>query len=163
MISSKGSSSLLSSSSDEKWFHSHRGDTSDLNFVDTIWREKEERDQIGNLVILFLEVLIDIEKSCLLFLFKAAREALDPRVVLNSVVRAQALEQQLSSLVSRGYTNGLSLHNERKHAVRFLELVASKPKEVQKLGAESELGSAVLLARSVIDLFTPKLRRSRMI
>ena len=126
-------------------------------------REKEERDQIGNLVTPFLKALIDVEKSCLLFLSKAAREALNLQVALNSVVRAQALEQQPSSLVSQEYANVLWLHHERKHAVQFLkELVVSKPKEIQKLGTESKLKNAVLLARLVIDLFTQKLQHSRI-
>lgn len=111
----------------------------------------------------FLKALIDVEKSCLLFLSKAAREALNLQVALNSVVRAQALEQQPSSLVSQEYANVLWLHHERKHAVQFLkELVVSKPKEIQKLGTESKLKNAVLLARLVIDLFTQKLQHSRI-
>ena len=120
-------------------------------------REKEEREQIGNLVTPFLKALIDIEKSCLLFLSKAAREAFNLQVALNSVVRAQALEDQPSSLVSQEYANVLWLHSERKHAVQFLkELVVSKPKEIQKLGTESKLKNAVLLARLVIDSFAQK-------
>ena len=118
-------------------------------------REKEEREQIGNLVTPFVKALIDVEKSCLLALSKAARESLNLQVALNSVVRAQALEQQPSSLVSQEYANVLWLHNERKPAVQFLkDLVVSKPKEIQKLSVESKLKNAVLLARLVMDLFS---------
>lgn len=103
----------------------------------------------------FVKALIDVEKSCLLSLSKAARESLNLQVALNSVVRAQALEQQPSSLVSQEYANVLWLHNERKLAVQFLkELVVSKPKETQKLSAEFKLKNAVLLARLVMDFCT---------
>ena len=120
-------------------------------------REKEEREQIGNLVTPFVKALIDVEKLCLLSLSKAARESLNLQVALNSVVRAQALEQQPSSLVSQEYANVLWLHNERKPAVQFLkDLVVSKPKEIQKLSVESKLKNAVLLARLVMDLFSQR-------
>jgi len=118
-------------------------------------REKEEREQIGNLVTPFVKALIDVEKSCLLSLSKAARESLNLQVALNSVVRAQTLEQPPSSLVSQEYANVLWLHDERKLAVQFLkDLVVLKPKEIQKLSAESKLKNAVLLARLVIDFST---------
>lgn len=118
-------------------------------------REKEEREQIGNLVTPFIRALIDVEKSCLLSLSKAARESLNLQVALNSVVRAQTLEKQPSSLVSQEYANVLWLHNERKLAVQFLkELVVLKPKEIQKLSGEFRLKNAVLLARLVTVFFT---------
>lgn len=118
-------------------------------------REKEEREQIGHLVTPFIRGLIDVEKSCLLSLSKAARESLNLQVALNSVVRAQTLEKQPSSLVSQEYANVLWLHNERKLAVQFLkELVVLKPKEIQKLSAEFKLKNAVLLARLVTGFFS---------
>ena len=101
----------------------------------------------------FVKALIDVEKLCLLSLSKAARESLNLQVALNSVVRAQTLEQPPGSLVSQEYANVLWLHNERKLAVQFLkDLVVLKPKEIQKLSVESKLKNAVLLARLVIDL-----------
>ena len=113
-------------------------------------REKEEREQIGDLVSPFVKALVGVEKSCLVSMAKAARESLNLQVALNSVVRAQALEQQPSSLVSQEYADVLWLHNEQKLAVQFLkDLVVSKPKEIQKLNAESKLKNAVLLARLV--------------
>jgi ataxia telangiectasia mutated family protein len=107
------------------------------------------------LVTPFVKALVDVEKSCLLSLSRAARESLNLQVALNSVVRAQTLEKQPSSLVSQEYANVLWLHNERKLAVQFLkDLVVSKPKEIQKLSAEFKLKNAVLLARLVIIFFT---------
>lgn len=103
----------------------------------------------------FVKALIDVEKSCLLSMSKSARESLNLQVALNSVVRAQVLEQQPSSLVSQEYANVLWLHNERKLAVQFLkDMVVSQPKEIQKLSVESKLKNAVLLARLVIDPLT---------
>jgi len=118
-------------------------------------REKEEREQIGNMVTPFVKGLIDVEKSCLLSISRAARESLNLQVALNSVVRAQALEKQPSSVVSQEYADVLWLHNERKLAVQFLkDLVVSKPKEIQKLSVESKLKNALLLARLVMNPFT---------
>ena len=113
-------------------------------------REKEEREQIGNLVTPFVKALIDVEKSCLLSMCKAARESLNLQVALNSIVRAQTLEQQPSSQVSQEYANVLWLHKEQKLAVQFLkDLVVSKPKEIQKLTPDTKLKNALLLARLV--------------
>ena len=98
----------------------------------------------------FFKALVDIEKSCLLSMSRAARESLNLQVALNSVVRAQTLEQQPSSIVSQEYANVLWLHNEQKLAVQFLkDLVVSKPKEIQKLNPESKFKNALLLARLV--------------
>lgn len=103
----------------------------------------------------FVKGLIDVEKSCLLSISRAARESLNLQVALNSVVRAQALEKQPSSVVSQEYADVLWLHNERKLAVQFLkDLVVSKPKEIQKLSVESKLKNALLLARLVMNPFT---------
>ena len=113
-------------------------------------REKEERVQIGDLVTPFFKALVDVEKSCLLSMSRAARESLNLQVALNAIVRAQTLEQQPSSIVSQEYASVLWLHNERKLAVQFLkDLVVSKPKEIQKLSPESKLKNALLLARLV--------------
>lgn len=102
----------------------------------------------------FVKTLIDVEKSCLLSMSKAARESLNLQVALNSIVRAQVLEREPSSLVSQEYANVLWLHNEQKLAVQFLkDLVILKPKEIQKLDVESKLKNAVLLARLVISPF----------
>jgi serine-protein kinase ATM len=126
-------------------------------------REKEEREQIGNLVTPFVKALIDVEKSCLLSMSTAARESLNLQVALNSIVRAQALEQQPSSQVSQEYANVLWLHNEQKLAVQFLkDLVVSKPKEIQKLAPEHKLKNALLLARLVWFLLLDHLQHSRM-
>ena len=75
---------------------------------------------------------------------------MSPLVALNPVVRAQALEQKPSSLVSQEYANVLWLHNERKLAVPSLkDLVVSKPQEIQKLDVEAKLKNVLLLARLV--------------
>lgn len=117
-------------------------------------REKEEREQIGNLVSPFVQNLVEVEKSCLLSLSEAAREAHNLQVALNSVVRAQKLEKQASSTVSQEFASVLWMHKEEKLAVQFLkELVLSSAEEIAKLGLDQKQKNAVLLARLVRSEF----------
>jgi serine-protein kinase ATM len=113
-------------------------------------REKEEREQIGNLVSPFVQNLVEFEKKCLLSLSEAARGARDLQVALNSIVRAQKLEVHASSMVSQEFANVLWLHKEQKLAVQFLkDLVVSSKSGIDALGLKEKLNNAVLLARLV--------------
>lgn len=66
-------------------------------------REKEEREQLGNLVSRFVQHLVEFEKKCLLSLSEAARGTRDLQVALNSIIRAQKLELKPSSMVSQEF------------------------------------------------------------
>ncbi|KAJ7504364.1 hypothetical protein B0H11DRAFT_513652 [Mycena galericulata] len=85
-------------------------------------RRKEERQQIGTLISTFSQCLLDIEKHCLIRLSRAARDAQQIQIALNSVVRAQRLERQSPSFeVSEEFASVLRLHKEEKVAVQFLK------------------------------------------
>ncbi|KAJ6610217.1 hypothetical protein B0H10DRAFT_2438144 [Mycena sp. CBHHK59/15] len=84
-------------------------------------RRKEERQQIGTLVSPFAQCLLDVEKQCLIRLSKAARDAQQIQIALNSVIRAQSLEQSPSFGVSEEFASVLRLHKEEKLAVQFLK------------------------------------------
>ncbi|KAJ7623215.1 hypothetical protein FB45DRAFT_924928 [Roridomyces roridus] len=84
-------------------------------------RRKEERQQIGTLVSPWSQCLLDVEKQCLVRLSRAAREAQQNQIALNSVFRAQRLEQSPSLGVSEEYAHVLRVHKEEKVAVQFLK------------------------------------------
>lgn len=113
-------------------------------------KEREEREQIGDLVSPFVQSLIEVEKKCLLSLSEAARGAHNLQIALNSIVRAQKLEVQAGSTVSQEFASVLWLHKEEKLAVQFLkDLVLSSHSDIKTLGLEEKLKNAVMLARLV--------------
>ncbi|KAI6164632.1 hypothetical protein EDD17DRAFT_1561632 [Pisolithus thermaeus] len=79
-------------------------------------RQREEREQIGELVSPFTRTLIDVEKRCLVRLSVAARKSNQFQVALNSVVKAQQLEKTPSYEISQEFANVLWLQNEQKLA-----------------------------------------------
>lgn len=81
-------------------------------------RQKEERQQIGNMISDFAKGLLDIEKQCLLRISSVAREAHQNQIALNAIVRAQRLEPSFET--SEEFSNVLWLHNEEKRAVQLL-------------------------------------------
>ena len=83
-------------------------------------RQKEQRDQIGDLTTPFCDSLLDMEKSCLLCLSERARDVNQPQIALNSVVRAQNLERSPSSRVSQEFANVLWHMKEPKLAIKSL-------------------------------------------
>ena len=113
-------------------------------------REKEEREQLGNLISPFAQRLVEFEKKSLILLSEAARGAHDLQVALNSIVRAQKLEVHATSIVSQEFANVLWLHKEQKLAVQFLkDLTMSSKLDIDGLALEEKLKNAVLLARLV--------------
>jgi ataxia telangiectasia mutated family protein len=112
-------------------------------------RQKEEREQIGNLVSPFARALTDIEKSCLLRLSEAARAADQIQIALNSIVRAQRLERTQSFNVSQEFACVLWLQREQKLAVQYLkEIVTHQTISEDQV---SPTKKALLLARLVIS------------
>jgi ataxia telangiectasia mutated family protein len=110
-------------------------------------RQKEERDQIGNLLSPFARGLIDVEKQCLLRLSEAARDAHQHQIALNSIVRAQRLERTTSFEVSQEFASVLWLQGEERLAVQFLKELLNKA-EVG-MPTQDKTRSALLLARLV--------------
>ncbi|KAJ6493513.1 hypothetical protein C8R47DRAFT_1118464 [Mycena vitilis] len=84
-------------------------------------RRKEERQQIGTLMSPFATCLLNVEKQCLINLSKAAREAQQFQIALNSVTHAQRLEQLPTFEVSVEFASVLRLHHEEALAIQFLK------------------------------------------
>jgi ataxia telangiectasia mutated family protein len=113
-------------------------------------RQKEEREQIGNLLTPFSRALIDIEKKCLVRLSEAARAANEIQIALNSVIRAQSLDVNPSLEVSQEFANVLWLQNEEKLAVQYLkQLVRCHDADMTCDDESSTSKKALLLARLV--------------
>jgi ataxia telangiectasia mutated family protein len=83
-------------------------------------RQKERQHEIGNIVAPFVEGLLELEKKCLLSLSKAAREADQTQIALNSIVRAQRVGATSSAEISEEYANVLWSMKEPKLAVVYL-------------------------------------------
>ncbi|KAF7308746.1 Serine/threonine-protein kinase Tel1 [Mycena kentingensis (nom. inval.)] len=86
-------------------------------------RRREERQQIGNMVTPLGKTLVEVEKACLLRLSEGARQAQQTQIALNSVVRAQSLEQTSSLEVSIEFANVLRLQKEEKLAANSLKIL----------------------------------------
>lgn len=89
-------------------------------------RHQEERQQIGTLTTPFGHTLLQTEKRSLLSLSNAARDANEVQIALNSVIRAQRLEQTPSFATSQEFANVLWLQKEEKLAVQFLQSIAER-------------------------------------
>ena len=109
---------------------------------------REQRQQIGSLMTPFALCLAEIEKTCLLRLSEAAREAGQPQIALNSIIRAQGMDANPSFTVSQEFANVLWLQKEEKLAVQYLQnlLFASDPNGSQDI---TDCRRALLLARLV--------------
>jgi serine-protein kinase ATM len=117
-------------------------------------RQKEERNQIGDLITPFTQRLVDVEKYCLVQLSEAARDAHQIQIALNSIVRAQRLEKTASFEVSQEFASVLWLQKEEKLAVQFMkELVGRDDKNVPATDRIDNTRKAMLLARLVIFIF----------
>ncbi|RDB20837.1 Serine/threonine-protein kinase TEL1 [Hypsizygus marmoreus] len=110
-------------------------------------RQKEERQQIGDLVTPFAQGLKDIEKRCLIRLSEAARAANQVQIALNSVVRAQRLETIPSLSVFEEFASVLWSQKEEKVAVEFLDRLRLDDWQVHIGDTVSDTQKALLLAR----------------
>jgi serine-protein kinase ATM len=120
-------------------------------------RQKEQRQQIGDMISPLASTLIDIEKQCLIRISEAARESQNLQVALNSVVRAQKLEQSPSAAVSQEFASVLWLQKEHKFAVQFMkDLIERHYRDVKK-DTTGITRKALLLSRLVCP--TPMLQR----
>ena len=110
-------------------------------------RQKEERDQIGNIVSPFAQSMRHIETRCLLRLSEAARAAGQVQIALNAVVRSERLEAPATFDVSQEFASVLWLQREQKLAVQYLkELLHSDRGIVPRIDATKK---ALLLAQLV--------------
>ncbi|KAI0091661.1 hypothetical protein BDY19DRAFT_638931 [Irpex rosettiformis] len=90
-------------------------------------REREQRIQIGDMATPLTERLKAYETSYLLKLSRAAREAGNPQIAINSVVRAQKLNGKEHFQVACEFANVLWLTKEPKMATEFLKGLLSRP------------------------------------
>ena len=123
-------------------------------------RQKEQRDQIGDLTSPFCDALLNLEKTCLLSLSEKARDVNQPQIALNSITRAQNLERISTSEVSQEFANVLWLMKEPKIAIKSLgALSSSLSLDKAKHDTEASLQYATLLARlvrlNIIALLSP--------
>lgn len=115
-------------------------------------RQREEREQIGNMIAPFSMGLISIEKRCLVRLSQAARDYNYLQVALNSIVRAQKLEQAASFDVSQEFASVLWSQKEQKLAVQFLKDLITGGQLLTASQSDSPEEKALLLARLVRSL-----------
>jgi ataxia telangiectasia mutated family protein len=92
---------------------------------------------------------MDIEKGCLLRLSEAARNENQIQIALNSVIRAQRLEQSSSFAVLQEFSNVLWRQKEEQVAVQFLERLVSQGSNSSTNPTIGPAQKAVLLARLV--------------
>ncbi|KAG6810767.1 hypothetical protein H0H92_010424 [Tricholoma furcatifolium] len=83
-------------------------------------RQKEERQRIGELVTPFHQQLVDIEAQCLVRLSKAAREANEAQVALNSIFRAFKLEKPPCFDVFEEFASVLWSQKEEQTAIEYI-------------------------------------------
>jgi serine-protein kinase ATM len=112
-------------------------------------RQREQREQIGNLLAPFAEGLIEVEKQCLVRLSAAARESNQVQIALNSIVRAQGLEKDPTFEVSQEFASVLWLQREQKLAVQFLKDLVGHDGQPTRSELAADANRAALLARLV--------------
>lgn len=113
-------------------------------------RQKEEREQIGELLSPTGRWLVDLERSCLLRLSRAARDAHRTQAALNAVTQAQVLGKHTVPEVEQEFSNVLWLMKEPRLAASLLQdtLSGMKERTAEDTG-EEKAAHASLLARLV--------------
>ncbi|KAL5492086.1 TEL1 [Sanghuangporus weigelae] len=84
-------------------------------------RQKEQKEQIGDLQSDLTRALFQAERHCLLQLSEAARYANQTQVALNSIMNALHLDEAPGFEVQQEFANVLWLQHERKYAVDCLK------------------------------------------
>ncbi|KAL1747593.1 hypothetical protein HDZ31DRAFT_31492 [Schizophyllum fasciatum] len=108
-------------------------------------RQKEERDQIGDLVSPWKQMLVSTERRCLVRLSEAARKTQETQLALNSITRAQRLGRAESLDIEQEYANVLWVHQEKRLAIELLRRIL---RDGNPLTAQTdEIEKAVLRAR----------------
>lgn len=112
--------------------------------------EREQREQIGTMQSDLSMSLLKLEKKCLIQLSKAAREANQAQVALNSIIRALRLQGGLDTSVTQEYANVLWLKKEQKYAVEFLKReVLTRLKVPSNTSPFDKIQNALMLAKLV--------------
>ncbi|EMD39153.1 hypothetical protein CERSUDRAFT_93196 [Gelatoporia subvermispora B] len=110
-------------------------------------RQKEQREQIGDLLSEFSRNIVSFETRTLLELAHSARRAYHPQIALNAVTRAQHLHLHPPSEVENEFADVLWVMKEPKLAVQILATLVRRSNELPATDDSSGLRSALLLAR----------------
>lgn len=119
-------------------------------------RQKEERQQIGNMATPLAKGLKELERRCLIRLSQAARDANHAQIALNSVMRAQKLDAQLSVDTAEEFANVLWEQKEQKAAIQYLQNIIRPLDHDQDRDAHKTTHHALLRARLVRLFFRPE-------
>ncbi|EJD07243.1 uncharacterized protein FOMMEDRAFT_100399 [Fomitiporia mediterranea MF3/22] len=84
-------------------------------------RMKDQKEQIGTMQSDLTRALLRLERSCLMRLSEAAREANQPQLALNSILSALQLDGDPGCEVRQEFANVLWLQREQKFAVDCLK------------------------------------------
>lgn len=114
-------------------------------------RRKEQREQLGELVMPFTQSLLDIEKKCLLRLSESAREAQHLQVALNSVLSAQRLEKTQTDASSQEFASVLWLQKEQKLAVELLKQIIRSYDPAEGQTSEEQLAFRATLHSRLVS------------
>ncbi|KAI5895314.1 uncharacterized protein SCHCODRAFT_02228065 [Schizophyllum commune H4-8] len=108
-------------------------------------RQKEEREQIGDMLSPWMQMLVATERHCLVHLSTAARQAREVQVALNAITRAQRLGHAATLEIEQEYANVLWVLQEKRLAIESLRrlLEPGNPLSAQT----NEIDMAVLKAR----------------
>lgn len=112
-------------------------------------RQREERQQIGNMTTPFANSLKELEKRCLIRLSQAARGANQVQIALNSIMRAHKLYPRSSPEVSEEFANVLWEQGEQAIAIQYLQKVVNPLDQSQNCNVQMTTYRALLRARLV--------------
>lgn len=113
-------------------------------------RQKEEREQIGELLSPVGRRLVELERSCLLHLSRAARDAHRTQAALNAVTQAQVLGKHSVPEVEQEFANVLWIMKEPRLATSSLQDTLSGMEQLRAESTGEERATrASLLARLV--------------
>lgn len=109
-------------------------------------KQREQREQIGDLESPIVSGLKRLEQRCLIRLSEAARASEHHQIALNASVHAQCLERVPTFEVSQEFANVLWHQKEHKLAVDYLKglVVETVPQN-----AEEAMKKALILSRLV--------------
>ena len=117
-------------------------------------RDREERTQIGDMSTPLTERLKAHETSYLLILSRAARDAGNSQIAINSVVKAQNLNGRQHFEVACEFANVLWLTKEPKMATEFLKGLLSTPPQLPPKTDSTSRATLLALMVSIPKQYT---------
>ena len=90
------------------------------NSLSSSVRQREKQDRIGDMKLKFTTMLMDLEKKSLIQLSQAARSVNRKQIALNSILRAQKLEDEATFDIVNEFSHVLWQQGEQKVAIQQL-------------------------------------------